>query len=434
MAESVPEPSRLVRTLGLGDATVVGLGAMLGAGVFAAFAPAARAAGNALLLGLAVAALLAMANALSSARLAAKYPESGGAYVYGRKRIGPLAGFVAGWGFVAGKTASCTAMALTFAQYVAGEGASPAQVKALAVAAVAGLTVLNGFGVKKSALVTRGIVSAVLGTLALVVVAAWFGGTASAARLWPLTGVGAGAVSGAGVDAAAVLEAAGFLFFAFAGYARLATLGEEVTEPRRTIPRAMAMALVAALVVYLIVGASALAAVDASVLAASNEPLAAVIEAGRFAGAVPVVRAGAALACLGVLLSLLVGVSRTVFAMAAGGDLPSWLGAVDPARRTPRRAELLVGAAVIAVVMVADTRGAIGFSSFCVLAYYAVANAAAWTLPGASPVARGAAGLGLAGCLLVAIALPAETVLAGAAVIALGIVLFIGGRLPPLKV
>src|SRR3954466_8612261 len=111
--------TQLQRRLGTGDAVVVGLGAMLGAGIFAALSPAAQAAGSALLLGLAGAAVVAYCNATSSARLAALYPESGGTYVYGRRRLGPFWGYLAGWSFVVGKTASCAAMALTFASYVA---------------------------------------------------------------------------------------------------------------------------------------------------------------------------------------------------------------------------------------------------------------------------------------------------------------------------
>ncbi|GAA3496166.1 hypothetical protein GCM10019016_032670 [Streptomyces prasinosporus] len=110
---AAPGTPGLRRTLGTGDAVVVGLGAMLGAGIFAALAPAARAAGSGLLLGLAVAAVVAYCNADSSARLAALYPASGGTYVYGRERLGEFWGYLAGWAFVVGKTASCAAMALT---------------------------------------------------------------------------------------------------------------------------------------------------------------------------------------------------------------------------------------------------------------------------------------------------------------------------------
>ena len=220
---------------------------MIGAGVFAAIGPAARAAGSGLLLGLLVAAFVAYCNATSSAQLAALYPESGGTYAYGRRRLGPFWGFLAGWGFVIGKLASCAAMALTFASYAAPELARP-----LAVGAVVTLTAVNYLGVEKTALLTRAIVAVVLLALTVVVSAVLFGGATDAARLRP----------GEDVSVYGVLQSAGLLFFAFAGYARLATLGEEVVDPKRTIPRAIPMALAITLAVYAAVAVSALKTVD----------------------------------------------------------------------------------------------------------------------------------------------------------------------------
>jgi APA family basic amino acid/polyamine antiporter len=403
---SASAPTRLARRLGTFDAVVIGLGSMIGAGVFAAFAPAARAAGNGLLLGLALAALVAYCNATSSAQLAAIYPESGGTYVYGRARLGPFWGFLAGWGFVIGKLASCAAMAMTFAHYAAPQLARP-----LAAAAVVALTAVNYLGVQKTATLTRAIVAAVLVALTIVVTAVWAGGATDVGRLWPLSGV---TVHG-------VLQSAGFLFFAFAGYARLATLGEEVIDPEKTIPRAIPLALGITLLVYTAVAVSVLAGVDALVVASADAPLAAAVDAGRLAALSPVVRVGAAVASLGVLLSLIVGLSRTTFAMAANHDLPSYLAAVHPRFRVPHRAEVVVGAVVVVVVASADIRSAIGFSSFAVLTYYGITNAAAWTLPPQQRRwPRGLAGLGAIGCAALALALPPGSVISGAVVLALG--------------
>jgi APA family basic amino acid/polyamine antiporter len=400
-------PTRLARGLGTFDAVVVGLGAMLGAGVFVAFAPAARAAGNALLLALALAAVVAWCNATSSAGLAAAHPESGGAYVYGRRRLAPWAGFVAGWGFVAGKLASCAAMALAFGSY-----ALPGHERAAGLAAVVALTLANVLGVAKTALLTRVLVAGVLVALALAVAAIAAGGAADAGRLWPLDGAGP----------LALLEAAGFLFFAFAGYARIATLGEEVRDPATTIPRAVPIALAIVLALYTVVAVALLAGLGADALAASPAPVAAAVEAGSLRALAPVVRAGASLACLGVLLSLLAGIARTAFAMAGNGDLPRALAAVHARARVPHRAVLAAGAIVAAVVAVADVRGAIGFSSFAVLVYYAVANAAALTLPRTGRGgAHALAAIGLLGCLAIACALPASSVAGGAGVIAAGL-------------
>ncbi|MEV7994575.1 APC family permease [Streptomyces sp. NPDC086077] len=399
-------PDELDRRLGVPDAVVIGLGSMIGAGIFAALAPAAQAAGSGLLLGLALAAVVAYCNATSSARLAARYPASGGTYVYGRERLGDFWGYLAGWAFVVGKTASCAAMALTVGAYV-----WPGQAHAVAVAAVVALTAVNYAGVQKSAWLTRVIVAVALAVLAAVVVAALTSGAADAARL----GLGDDATFGG------VLQAAGLLFFAFAGYARIATLGEEVRDPGRTIPRAVPLALGITLAVYALVAVAALAVLGPAGLAQAAAPLS---DAARAAGAgwlAPVVRAGAAVAALGSLLALILGVSRTTLAMARDRHLPHALATVHPRFKVPHRAELAVGAVVAVVAATADVRGAIGFSSFGVLAYYAVANASAWTLAPdegrphpAVPVA------GLAGCLVLAFALPLSSVISGAAVLAVG--------------
>jgi len=405
----VPEPdspSRLARRLGTFDAVVIGLGSMIGAGVFAAIGPAARAAGSGLLVGLAIAAVVAYCNATSSAQLGAIYPASGGTYVYGRERLGPFWGYLAGWGFVVGKTASCAAMALTFGAYGWPEWRRP-----LAVAAVVALTAVNYRGVRKTAWLTRAIVAVVLAALAVVVVGVLAGGQASTDDFGPLA---AGGWSG-------ILESGGLLFFAFAGYARIATLGEEVVDPARTIPRAIPIALGVTLGVYAIVAVSALLAAGPEALAESTAPLATAVRAGSLDWLAPAVRIGGTVAALGVLLSLIAGVSRTAFAMAANGDLPRVLDAVHPDHRVPHRAELAAGAAVTVLVLVADLRSAIGFSSFAVLTYYAIANAAAWTLPAAQRRwPRMLSVLGVAGCALLAFTLPEVSVLVGGGVLALG--------------
>ncbi|MER6212997.1 APC family permease [Streptomyces sp. NPDC001674] len=400
--------NELKRTLGVSDAVMVGLGAMVGAGIFAALAPAAGAAGGGLLAALALAAVVAYCNAHSSARLAARYPSSGGTYVYGRERLGPFWGYLAGWGFVVGKTASCAAMALTAGAYV-----WPGREHEVAVAAVVGLTAAGCGGVQKSARVARLIVAAVLGVLAAVVVACLASGAAGAGRL----------DGGAWGGPAGLLQGAGLLFFAFAGYARITTLGEEVRDPGRTIPRAVPLALGIALLVYAAVAVAALSVLGAGALAGSSAPLADAVRAAGRPGLVPVVRVGAALAALGSLLALVLGVSRTTLAMARDGHLPRALAAVHPRHQVPHHAELAVGAVVAVLAATADLRGAIGFSSFGVLAYYAIANASAWTL-GSDVKGRAVAAVGLSGCVLLACALPLASTLAGAAVLALGALVY----------
>ncbi|MDV3125706.1 amino acid permease [Mycobacterium sp. 21AC1] len=376
---------------------------MIGAGIFAALAPAAAAAGTGLLIGLAVAAVVAYCNATSSARLAARYPQSGGTYVYGRERLGEFWGHTAGWSFIVGKTASCAAMALTVGVYL-----WPQFAHAVAVAAVVALTVVNYAGIQKSALLTRVIVAVVLAVLAAVVVIVIGSGSADGSRL------ALGDVTTGGV-----LQAAGLLFFAFAGYARIATLGEEVRDPARTIPRAIPIALGITLCVYAVVAITVLAALGGAGLAAAPAPLVNAVVAAGAPHWQPVVRIGAAVAALGSLLALILGVSRTTLAMARDRHLPHLLAAVHPRFGTPHRAEVVVGIVVAVLAAVVDLRGAIGFSSFAVLLYYAIANASAWTLG-----RRVIPATGLVGCLVLAFALPPASVTAGAAVVAVGALLY----------
>ncbi|SEC73758.1 APC family permease [Streptomyces sp. TLI_105] len=406
----------LRRSLGLFDAVVIGLGSMIGAGIFVALGPAADAAGSGagLLWALGLAAVVAYCNAMASARLAALHPASGGTYVYGRERLGSFWGYLAGWAFVAGKTASCAAMALTVGAYV-----WPEQAHAVAVAAVVALTAVNYGGVQKSALLTRVIVALVLAVLACVVTVSFGSG-------------GAGlSTPGGELTTGGLLQAAGLLFFAFAGYARIATLGEEVRDPARTIPRAVPLALGIALAVYALVAVGVLTVLGPSALAASPAPLADAARAADAVWLVPLVTVGAAIAALGSLLSLILGVSRTTLAMARDAYLPTALAAVHPRYQVPHRAELAVGAVVAVVAATVDVRGAIGFSSFGVLVYYGIANASAWTLGGR---ARRLAALGLAGCAALAFALPLGSVLAGSGVMAAGVVAWAvsrGRAVPP---
>ena len=403
--------SSLARRLSTTDAVVIGLGSMIGAGVFSAFAPAAAAAGSGLLIGLLLAAGVAYCNAVASAQLAAEYPTSGGTYVYGRERLGEWWGFVAGWGFVIGKTASCAAMAITFGSYVL-PGSDWGR-RAAALGAVVVLTGANLRGISRTARLARVLVAASLIALAVVVAAIAFGDRTSSSHIGSV--FAHGGVYG-------VLQAAGLLFFAFAGYARIATLGEEVRDPERTIPRAIPLALGITVVLYLVVGVAALTAGGPAVLAGSSAPVDAAVRAAGAAWSVPVVRVGAAVASLGSLLALIAGIGRTALAMARNGDLPRGLAAVEERHHVPARAELAVAGVVALLAVSTDLRGAIGFSSFGVLLYYAVANASAFTQdarhrrwPRAFNV------VGLVGCVTLVVTLPVASVAAGVGVLAVGV-------------
>jgi basic amino acid/polyamine antiporter, APA family len=407
------EQPGLARRLNTADAVVIGLGSMIGAGVFAAFGPAARAAGAGLLIGLALAAAIAYCNATASARLAAVYPTSGGTYIYGRERLGPWWGFIAGWGFVVGKTASCAAMALTVAAYAV-PGIAIWEQRLVAVATVLSLTALNYRGITKTAMLARILLACTLIALTAVVVGI------AVARPDPSHLIDADAWTSA--TSYGVLQSAGLLFFAFAGYARIATMGEEVRDPANTIPRAIRIALAIAVAIYLIVAVAALLAAGPERLAHATAPLVEAVRAAGMPALVPVITVGAALASMGALLALVAGLGRTVLAMARHRDLPGGLAAVHPRYHVPHHAEIAVGAVVCVLVATVDLREMIGFSSFGVLIYYAIANAAAYTLPASDGRRRRVLNVcGLTGCLLLVATLPWQSAVAGLIVFAVGV-------------
>jgi APA family basic amino acid/polyamine antiporter len=350
--------------------------------------------------------VVAVCNALSSAQLAALHPSSGGAYVYGRERLGPTWGFLAGWGFVFGKTASCAAMALAIGSYLA-----PSYAKAIALGSVVVMSVTNYLGVTRTAKTVSILVPSVVAVLLLVVVGGFGSDAFDPASLWHPAPSGA----------SGILQAGALIFFAFAGYARIGTLGEEVRRPERTIPRAMILAVAISLVLYTLVGVSALGTLGAERLSTSVSPLTEVTRVAGWGWADVLVRSTAVVAAGGALLTLLAGVSRTVFAMAQNRDLPRWLGAVHERRKTPYRAEIVVGVSVMVLLMLTNLLGAVGFSSFLVLWYYAVANLAALRLtPTERRWPRFLSGLGLVGCLALGLSLAPLTVVAGAGVLLLG--------------
>jgi basic amino acid/polyamine antiporter, APA family len=404
----VDPESRLSRRLGTGDAVVVGLGAMIGTGVFVVWQPAAERAGNWLLAGLAIAAFVAFCNATSSAQLAAAHPQAGGTYVYGRERLSPSWGALAGYAFVFGKIASCAAAAHAVGTYL-----WPGYSRLIAAAAVVLVTGINLAGVQRTAWTTRWLVGAVAAVLVTVVVIG-------------LAGVGPGNRTpvAAEVGVNDVLGAAALLFFAFAGYARIATLGEEVRDPARTIPRAIPLALGLVLLLYLAVGGTVLLALGAAGAADAARPVTAVAESVGAGWLVPITTIAAAVAALAVLLALVAGISRTAFAMAAEADLPGPLAAVHPTRQIPHVAETVVGVAVIAAVLAGGLVAALSFSAFTVLLYYAVTNAAALRLrPAERRWPRWLAWSGLLSCLILAASLPRQTIMLG--VVALGIAMLI---------
>jgi APA family basic amino acid/polyamine antiporter len=407
--------NRLRRDLTVTDAVVIGLGSMMGAGIFTALAPAASAAGAGLLIGLIIAGCVAFLNASSSAQLARLYPASGGTYIYARERLNELWAWLAGWAFIFGKFASCAAVALTFGYYIA-----PDYAHYLASIAIIVFTIINYFGIKKTANATKIIVGSVTACL-IAIIAITLGSSPKASNLQPLLGTG---------GLYGILQSAGIWFFAFAGYSRIATLGEEMKDPAKSIPRAVLSGLGITLLIYIAVAVSALLAVGPNKLASTHAPLLAAVQQTDTYVWGWVVRIGAMLATLGVLVSLMTGISRTLFAMADDHKLPAYLAKVHPTHKVPYLAESTVGALLAGIVLVSDVRSAIGFSAFTVLFYYAITNMAAFTLKTKERLfAKTLSVLGFVGCLTLAFALPITSVIAGTVVIVVGLGIYAGRRL-----
>lgn len=397
----------LARRLSLSDALVIGLSSMIGAGVFTAFSPAASSAGSWLLAALVIAGVVAWCNATSSAQLAAQYPSSGGTYIYGREQLGPWPGFVAGWGFVVGKTASCAAMALAFATYAVPD----AYQKPCAVAAILCLTAVNAVGITRTAGLAKVLVSIAAVALVFVLAVGFWGDHSGVSS----------SVSTSDFSLPGVLQASAFMFFAFAGYARIATLGEEVKQPQRTIPRAILGALFITMCLYALIGVAGLRSIGADGLAGTSAPLKEIVASGGPSWGTVVVQVGAAAAALGALLAMIAGVGRTTLAMAREGDLPRGLSYVNERFKVPLAADLLVGCVACLLVLFFDVREAIGFSSFGVLVYYLVANISAWTQTGENRrYPRAVQVLGAVGCVALVVSLPWISIVGGVVMFIVG--------------
>lgn len=396
--------SQLSRSLDLKDAVLIGLGSMIGAGIFGVFQPAAQAAGSFLILSLFLAFAIAYFNASSTAQLAAQYPKAGGSYLYGRMRLGNWPGFLAGWGFLIGKIASCAAMALVIGAYIA-----PGQEKIMAIGALITLGAINYFGITRTAKATKIIVSLTLIVLLLVVVAGWSSKPSLENFQYDLPN---------GIYG--ILQGAAILFFAFAGYARIATLGEEVKTPRKNIPKAILLSLVITLMIYLIIATTVLGVLGPE-LKNSSAPLLQVVQGANWPYAPVLIKIGATAAAAGALLALLAGISRTALAMAREADLPKFFNHTNQ-YQVPDRAEIAICLIICLAIALFDLREAVSFSSFGVLLYYLIANLAAYTQDAANrrfPKIFQIMGATL--CLILMFSLPLGAIINGLVILAAGI-------------
>lgn len=413
---------QLKRELGIGGATMMGLGSMVGTGVFVSIGIAAGIAGPAVILAIIVAAAVATCNALSSAQLAASHAVSGGTYEYGYRYLNPTLGFTAGWMFLCAKTASAATAALGFGGYLLRLlGADLALMPWLAVGAVALFTTLVLYGIRRSSAMNILIVSITLLALGSFIL---FGlpttlerGSGTSRPLLP-------AAESGGMQA--YLYATALMFVAYTGYARIATLGEEVKEPERTIPRAIIATLIVTAFLYILVAVVAIGIVGAEPLANAPAAQATPLEfAARAMDALllaRIVAVGAVTAMLGVLLNLIIGLSRVVLAMGRQGDLPPLFARLSGEGTAPAAAVIAVGIVVAGLASVGSVETTWAFSAFTVLIYYAITNLAALRLPREQRLfpARIAAA-GLAACLLLAFWVPVAIWVAGLALIAVGL-------------
>jgi len=380
-----PDPrvltGELRRVVGVPGAILMGLGSILGTGIFVSIGIAAGVAGPSVVLAVALAAVVATFNGLSSAQLAASHPVSGGTYEYGYRYLSPALGFTAGWMFLVAKSASAATAALGFGGYlltaIGVEGQLPRVLLGLAVVAL--LTAIVAGGMGRSNRTNAVIVSLTLLALVAFVLAGAREAVAGGGRhLVPFFPSDSAGLKG-------LLHGTALMFVAYTGYGRIATLGEEIRDPSRSIPRAIVATLVVTMALYVSVVVVAVGVAGAPGLAEATRTAAAPLEVVARSFTVPgigwLVAAAAITAMAGVLLNLLLGLSRVMLAMGRRRDLPVWLAHVDPEQASPRRAVVVTGILIAGLVLLGDVRTTWSFSAFTVLVYYALTNLAALRLP-----------------------------------------------------
>jgi len=368
MSPAQPEPAGLKREIGLFGATALGIGAIIGSGIFIVTGIVAGIAGPAMIISVLIAGVIALFSALCVAELSAYLPEEGGTYAYAQKLISPLAGFIAGWIWVFSNIFVGAAVSLGFAHYFA--TLFPAlPVKGIAVFICLIFIIINYIGLKESTILNNLLVT--LKVLILLFFIAFGLGFFSTANLTPLSPAG---ISG-------ILSGAALIFFAYTGFARVTIMAEEVQNPRVTIPRSIYLALAISTILYIFVSVIAVGLVGAPALSRSGSPLADAIRVTGSSPAVLLISTGAMIATASVLLTTIMGISRIVFAMSRKGDLPAFLNRLHPRFNTPHYAIWLSGACMIAAILLADLTLVVAVSTFAMLVFYLIADIAALRIP-----------------------------------------------------
>lgn len=400
--------NNLQRVLGLKDAVGVGLGAIIGAGIFVVTGVAAGVAGPAFLIGLMIAGAVASFNGLSSAQLATVYPQSGGTYEYGYRLLNPALGFSAGWMFLLSKLSAAGIVAIGFGSYF--HQLVPAfSPMVYSVSAIVLLTIANLLGIKKAGTVNVVIVLVTLLSLIYFVFSGL--GAVDTNHFTPFAPLGAMGIA----------EASAILFFAFTGYARIATLAEEVVAPEKTIPRAVIITILTAIVLYAAVSFVAVGVLGAEGMAESRSPLQ--MAAGNMTtpGIGLVVTLGAATAMLGVLLSQILGISRMLLAMGRRNDLPAFFEKIHPTTSVPHLGILFTSGVILAITLLGSFEFVVRSATFTILLYYSITNLAAMKQPLTEQLySRAIPWLGLAGCMVMSVSLPWEVILSGVILLVAG--------------
>lgn len=399
---------QLLRSLNLKDAVGIGLGAIIGAGIFVVTGVAAGVSGPAFIIGLLVAGIIATFNALSSAQLASVYPQSGGTYEYGYRLLNPSFGFTAGWMFLISKLAAAGVVAIGFGSYFHQlfPVTSP---MTFSVAAVVLLTVANYFGIKKAGLLNLVIVTITILSLIYLI----FSGIpeVKSENFKPFAPFGI----------AGIAEAAALLFFAFTGYGRIATLAEEVANPKKSIPKAIIITIVSAILLYVAIAVVAIGVIGANAMASSKSPLQVVADVLATPGISSVITIGASTAMLGVLLSQILGISRMMLAMGRRRDLPPVFQKIHHRYRVPHIGILITGIIILLLTLLGSFEFIVRAATFTILLYYSITNISAIRQPKSDRLyGKVVPVLGLIGCLAMSVSLPLNVIISGVGLLLIG--------------
>jgi basic amino acid/polyamine antiporter, APA family len=414
-------PEELKRAIRTPGAILMGLGSIIGTGIFVSIAIATQVAGNGIIIAIVIAAALATFNGLSSAQLAAAHPVSGGTYEYGYRFINSWFGFTAGWMFMVAKSASAATAVLGcigYLFYAFGFESQSWMISGSGILLLLIMTILVSGGIQRSNAANKWIVSITLAGLAALVITAFF-----------VNGVPTQPIVDAVTDtsASAILYASALMFVAYTGYGRIATLGEEVAEPEKTIPRAIILAMVVIVIIYLTVSLTALQVMGAEAFGQTVDgeaaPLMVVAQTLSLPVIGPVITTAAITAMLGVLLNLILGLSRVLLGMARRRDVPHVISRINPNTQSPVAAVWVTGVIIGLLVLSGDVVFTWSFSAFTVLIYYSITNLSALFLPEEYRLyPRIIPVMGLFGCLFLAAWIDPKIMLLGVGVIVVGLV------------